>query len=509
MVDALLALLATLGASVATGLLISRAYKDRLLYLIAWSLTQVGLSLALLSMGVGFLAGFNDPLFRVMEFGAALIGPLWLALGMIELIARYVQVRFGAWLFAVSYTVVAIVILMLDPLKGSLTKSLPKPGKTYDALPTLLIDVGHVVAVLALAGCTGVTAWLASKRDREAGELLIPIALVALAGVLVVSGTRGFLPAPVVVIALGAAAGLVWYGAMRTIPVYEEGDSYDEETSTGGYEQQSGFDQQGREPQRPALERPGYEQQGFEQQANEQQGFDHQGFEQPGFEQPALDPGFVPEPVAAPTPLQATPGPPPPINRGDLRFPEQPPAEDLRFPDPGAPAGADVPRPVVPEPAPPGGVLSGGLPLPGSPPGPLTGPLPGPLSGPPPGPLSGGLPEPAAAGLAAARGQITVYTLLEGREAAFDRLAADLVQATRAAEPDTVIFASHEVVGAPTQRIFYQLFRDEAAYAAHRRQPHLQRFLGESRTHVLSTNVIELRLGAAKVPLPAPEFPGR
>ncbi|TMR06308.1 hypothetical protein ETD83_05425, partial [Actinomadura soli] len=111
--------------------------------------------------------------------------------------------------------------------------------------------------------------------------------------------------------------------------------------------------------------------------------------------------------------------------------------------------------------------------------------------------------------LADACGQITVYTLLDGREDAFDRLATDLVKAALAAEPDTVIFACHEVVGAPTQRIFYQLFRDEPAFAAHRQQPHLQRFLAESRTHVLATNVIELRLGPAKVPLPAPEFPGR
>lgn len=437
MVDALLALLATLGALAATGLLIQRASKDRLLYLIAWSFTQVGLTLALLSMGVGFLAGFNGALFRVMELGAALIGPVWLALGMIELIARYVQVRFAAWLFAISYTVVAIVILVLDPLKGSLSKSLPKPGDTYDALPLLLIDGAHVVAVLALAGCTGVTAWLASKQDQEAAELLIPVALVALAGVLVVSGTRGFLPAPLAVIALGAAAGLVWYGAMRTIPVYDD----------------EGYDEYGEDPA------TGYEEQGYV-------------------------PAARPEPVPAPTP-------PPDQRRGELRFPE-PSSEELRFPE-----NTSIPVPVPAKPA-----------YPDNPAGPTA------VDG-----IGNALDQSALAGLARpgalggelanACGQITVYTLLDGRESAFDRLATDLVKAALAAEPDTLIFASHEVVGGPTQRIFYQLFRDEAAFAAHRRQPHLQRFLAESRTHVLATNVIELRLGAAKVPLPAPEFPGR
>lgn len=96
MVEALLALLATVGAVVATGSLVRRASKDRVLYLIAWSVTQVGLSLALLCMALGFLLGFNGLLFRVTEVGAALLGPLWLALGMIELISRPFQVRFGA-----------------------------------------------------------------------------------------------------------------------------------------------------------------------------------------------------------------------------------------------------------------------------------------------------------------------------------------------------------------------------------------------------------------------------
>ncbi|MEV4003740.1 antibiotic biosynthesis monooxygenase [Actinomadura sp. NPDC049753] len=446
MVDALLALLATLGALAATGLLVQRASKDRLLYLIAWSFTQVGLTLALLSMSLGFMMGFNGAFFRIMELGAALIGPVWLALGMIELIARYVQVRFGAWLFTISYTVVAIVILILDPLKGTLGKSLPKPSATYDALPLLLIDGAHVVAVLALAGCTGVTAWLASKRDQEAAELLIPVALVALAGVLVVSGTRGFLPAPLAVIALGAAAGLVWYGSMRTIPVYDEDGE--------------GYDEYGDEPA------TGYEEQGYAQ-------------------------GAKAEPVPAPTPS-------PESRRGELRFPE-PASEELRYPEntsipapPAFPAGAD-----------PAGATSVD--------GPLGGPLPGPLGGPLDRSPLAGLAKPGALGgdLANACGQITVYTLLDGREEAFDRLAADLVKAALAAEPETLIFACHEVVGGPTQRIFYQLFRDEAAFAAHRRRPHLQRFLAESRTHVIATNVIELKLGPAKVPLPAPEFPGR
>ncbi|WP_067480982.1 putative quinol monooxygenase [Actinomadura hibisca] len=440
MLEALIALLATLGALVPTGLLIMRAYKDRLLYLIAWSVTLVGITLSLLTMALGFLLGFNDLLFKVAETGAALIAPLWLALGMVELIARYVQVRFAAWLFTLSYTVVAIVILLADPLTKTLDKSLPKPGEAYDALPLLLIDGGHVVAVISLVACAVVTALLASKQDREAAELLIPIALVALAGVLVVAGTRGLLPSFLAVLMLAGAAGLVWYGAMRTIPVYEDDEEYDDQPAPG-----------------PAT--------------GPATGYD---------EQPARFPQQAAAPVA----------PPEPAPREDLRFPEPAPApaDDLRFPEPA----------FEPVPASPPTSLDG-----------LRGPsgeaagLPG-LAGMPGLP---GLPGPPD--LSAACGQITVYTLLDGREDAFDRLAADLVAATKAAEPDTMILACHQVENAPTQRIFYWLFRDEAAFAAQRQQPHWQRFKGEARSHVLTTNVIELRLGAAKLaPLSAPAAPG-
>ncbi|MEW2359739.1 antibiotic biosynthesis monooxygenase [Spirillospora sp. NPDC029432] len=418
MVDALLALPATLGALVATGLLVMRANKDRLLYLIAWSTTQVGLSLALISMLLGFLLGFGGPMFRVVQLGAALLAPVWLALGVIELIARYVQVRFGAWLFAISYTVVAVVIILVDPVKGSFTKKLPNPRQTYDALPLLLIDGAHVIAVIALVACLAVTAVLASRQDREAAELLIPLALVALAGVLAVSGTRGFLPGSLSAIALGGAAGLVWYGAMRTIPVYDEDEDYDD-----GY---------GDEPA------TGYEEQGY----------------------------------AAPRPPEPRPAPPRQA-RGRRR-------EELRFPDPAAMEEQGVPE--SPAAATVMDDVRNALPD-------------GAVAGPP-----------GAGELAAARGQITVYTLLDGREEAFDRLAEELVRAARAAEPDTLVFTCHEVENAPTQRIFYRLFRDQAAFAAHERQAHLRRFAAESRTHVLTTNVIDLKLGAAKLP---PLRPGR
>jgi quinol monooxygenase YgiN len=418
MVQGIPALLATLGALAATGLLILRARQERLPYLIAWCLTMGGVSVALVGMTLGFLAGFGGFLFRLMEVGGALVAPVWLALGMAVLVTEVVQLRFASWLFGISYSVVAVVILLLDPLKGSFDKSLPDPGRHYDSLPLLLIDLAHGVAVLALVACLVMIALRAGKQDREAYALLMPVALVALAGVLVVSGTRGFLPGVLAVLSLAGAAGLIWFGVTRMLPEPEadEGD-YDEEYDAD-YGEHAPADQ-------------GYE----------------------------VRTGYDDQIHAAPADPAATQIQPPAHARPAVPPPAQPPM---------APPGMPGPR-----------LPTGERPLPGEPPG-----------------------RPPAAPLC---GRITVYTLMDGRGGAFDRLAGEAVRAAREIEPDTLIFTCHEVPGAPSQRIVYQLFRDQAAYAGHQRMPHVQRFAAESRPYVAATNVIELNLTAAKVvPLPAP-----
>ena len=68
------------------------------------------------------------------------------------------------------------------------------------------------------------------------------------------------------------------------------------------------------------------------------------------------------------------------------------------------------------------------------------------------------------------------------------------------------MYVIHLVPNAPLQRIFYEIYRDRAAFDSHESQPYMQRFVAERRTCVLATNVIELRLKYAKVaPLPGPQ----
>ena len=66
------------------------------------------------------------------------------------------------------------------------------------------------------------------------------------------------------------------------------------------------------------------------------------------------------------------------------------------------------------------------------------------------------------------------------------------------------MYVIHLVPNAPMQRIFYEIYRDRAAFDSHESRPYMQRFVAVRRSCVLATNVIELRLKYAKVaPLPS------
>jgi quinol monooxygenase YgiN len=119
-----------------------------------------------------------------------------------------------------------------------------------------------------------------------------------------------------------------------------------------------------------------------------------------------------------------------------------------------------------------------------------------------------GLAGSPAAAVARPYGRILIFTLLEDRVTDFDRLAEEAAEYVRTGEPDTLVYVIHLVPNAPLQRIFYEIYRDRAAFDSHESQPYMQRFVAERRTCVLATNVIELRLKYAKVaPLPGPPPP--
>jgi quinol monooxygenase YgiN len=100
-------------------------------------------------------------------------------------------------------------------------------------------------------------------------------------------------------------------------------------------------------------------------------------------------------------------------------------------------------------------------------------------------------------------GRLLIFTLLDDKATDFDRLAEQTAEEVQTGEPDTLVYVIHLVPNAPMQRIFYEIYRDRAAFDSHENKSYMQRFVTERRAYVLATNVIELRLKYAKVaPLP-------
>jgi quinol monooxygenase YgiN len=401
MVNVALALLATLAALGGAGLLLSRTLPERRMHLLAWCATLVALAIALGAMTIGFAAGFRPALLRAMELFGSLIAPLTLALGVVELVARTVQARFAARLIAASYVVVAVVILLLDPIIGTFGKSLPKVTGHYSSLPGLVLDGAHLFAVVSLVSCTAVTAVRSGRRDRQAAATMTPLAMVAFAGVLMVAAMRNFLPGPLAPLALGGAAALVWFGASRL--------AHDHDQEPEPYEDMSRHHQQ---PYDDGRYNAGQDPTGQHPRRHNTGGYDR-----PRYEREA-PPSFAPPPAT--------------------------PASAPQFPQ-----------------------------------------------------------------VMGQYGRIMIYTLIDGHAEAFDRLAAEVAYAVRQSEPGTLVYACHTVDNSPSQRLFYQLFRDANSVEAHTRQPHVQRFAQEARAHVSGTNVLELTVSAGNIAPPGrPEGPG-
>ncbi|GAB7193481.1 hypothetical protein NUM3379_41910 [Kineococcus sp. NUM-3379] len=59
----------------------------------------------------------------------------------------------------------------------------------------------------------------------------------------------------------------------------------------------------------------------------------------------------------------------------------------------------------------------------------------------------------------------------------FDALVADVLPGISAEEPGTLVYATHRVADEPLARVFYEVYRDRAAHAAHEARPATAAFL--------------------------------
>jgi quinol monooxygenase YgiN len=81
-------------------------------------------------------------------------------------------------------------------------------------------------------------------------------------------------------------------------------------------------------------------------------------------------------------------------------------------------------------------------------------------------------------------GLVVRFELLEGHEEVFDTLTAETVARIRAEEPGTLSYIVHTEPASPGIRVFYELYRNEAAFEAHEEGAHVQRFLSERGHHL-------------------------
>ena len=485
-VPVLIGFAGVLVAAVATGLLAGRCFRQPRLDLILWTASTLALTIALAAQAMGFDRGFSPATFRAVQLFAALLAPLWLGWGLVERVAAGEGARFSVRLLCSALTVVAGVILATDPLSTrAFGKSWPLGSQHYQPIADYVLDAVQAVAVIAAVATAFLAAALAravparavpagaavAGNDRRSPAVLAGIGPVALA-VLITAALRFSLPSrslyPLLCL---MAAALVWFGATRLTRAPAgaagRGARAREGARAGRSPRGSGTGRGVLADRYPPVE------------------------EYPLVDMypPADGDGLTDAPYRREDPSGRH------ADRGSRpgrteRGPYRPVGSGGFGPGNGAPPAYGRPQ-------------QAGRPAPGPPPpGPLA---PGP---PPPGPLGPG-PQAAAGSaeqpaMAKPYGRILIFTLLEERVADFDRLAEQTAEQVMSAEPDTLVYVIHLVPNAPMQRIFYEIYRDRAAFDRHENQPYMQRFVADRRSLVLATNVIELRLKFAKVaPLPA------
>jgi quinol monooxygenase YgiN len=443
-VPVLIGFAGVLVAAAATGMLAGRCVRQPRTDFILWTAATLALTIALAAQSMAFARGFGSATFRAIQLLELLLAPLWLAWGLVELVVANEAARFGMRLISSALTVVASVILATDPL-SALPFSKAWPLTGPHFQPISHLALDAVQVVTVVAVLASAVMALLANAGPARGKAMAAVVPIGLAA-LMTAGLRFALPATAAYPALATlAAALVWFGAGQAGEPARE-------ASRGG-RGDGVADGAGR--YRPD---DGY---GRRERAGDN----------------------VPDGQYVTYGQRGGPPAPGPGRQGPPRVPPD------RYRGPG-PEAARGPGPVAAREAAHRETMPGAA-----------------ESGVQAG-AQAGMGGTTAAAPARPYGRILIFTLLEDRVADFDRLAEQTAEEVRTGEPDTLVYVIHLVPNAPLQRIFYEIYRDRAAFESHESQPFMQRFVTERRSCVLATNVIELRLKYAKVaPLPTPQAP--
>ncbi|NUR89352.1 MAG: hypothetical protein HOY71_35155, partial [Nonomuraea sp.] len=216
-------------AAIATVALIRRLQEEMEGWLIAWSIAAGALCLSLAVIAVGNLMGFGPVTFKIFQVAGSMLAPLWLGIGLVQLLSDKAPPKFLGWLFGIAITLVCTVIMVADPLIKSTdwSKSLPSAGVYWGLIPDKLLIGVHAVSVLVML----VAVVIAALRWRTGDELdtdnLHATVVIAPSGIALVGAMRFAVPGIFTTALLVVAAAAVWYAVLRPLAPYEDDEEDD------------------------------------------------------------------------------------------------------------------------------------------------------------------------------------------------------------------------------------------------------------------------------------------
>ncbi|WP_017596527.1 putative quinol monooxygenase [Nocardiopsis potens] len=212
MVEVALAFVCALVAWSAAAALIARTLREPRTYAKVLSGSAVAVAVALSGAFVGALLDFSAPTFRILQIGAGLLGPLLAAWGTAEYAVGSARARFGLRLAVAVLSVVPVVVLALDPVRGNFDRDYPAMSDHYDLIPGIALGAVHLFSVGLLLACA--VAAMRAEGRRTANHRLTVVGLIALAVLLEIAVTRlglGMLGQ----VLMAGALGALWTGFLR------------------------------------------------------------------------------------------------------------------------------------------------------------------------------------------------------------------------------------------------------------------------------------------------------
>jgi len=454
MIALIVVALGAVAAAVGTGVLTARSTRQPRVYFVAWTIAMFGLAVGLGAATLGYLAGYSAPIFRAMELGAQLITPMSLCVALVEIAGRRLGARFAMRLVVSGVAIIALVVLGTDPISPDaiFTTNWPDPSIYYQIAPLAVLGFLALFTTATSLGALAIAMTRSSRGQLPRSEKAAALNLAAAAFFVVLPGLAWLAhksvgiapPLPdkdIFAACCLLAVGLIWYAA-RIAGDRDLSQARDVEGSNARAD--GDWD-------------------------DDSMGSDRRGSAQRGYETGEFDEYGSSDRVGA----------------GHRRRFDQSDSE-IRYPELAALAAGPAELPDDH----------------------------GPYSEPGSFPHTGQFDDYYLDQRHLVRenddqkaqlfGQITIYTLVEGRVEDFDRLTEWVVAQVRSSEPDTLVYIVHAVPTAPQQRILYEVYRDRAAHEEHLRRRYVMTYQAEQRPFVLATNVIELGLQQAKVsPLPS------